>query len=454
MKEFQIKANSFLNSYFYPVLIFLAVLISHTFSIELFGCIFLIVSSCIGLLFSEDLKFLISPLIMFIFTFSQKSVKSGTFYETPYIVAIIIVSTILLSIFIARFIIRKKDFDFKAPLKSKLFIGVACLCASFLLNGLFNFDEYTPKNLIFALALCLSIGFVFYLFSIGLKPSKDLKKYFFFVLYLTSILLVLEFFLSFIYQFEFVNGELNKESILFGWGMWNNMGGILAYLLPVHFYFASTVKRYGWVFYLTGVISFCAIALSLSRSSLLLSSIVIVPCAVISCFKGENRKINRIITSTMVVVGIVGIIVFWDKISSILGDLLSRGFDDNGRFEMYRHGLLNFTHNPVFGGGFYSSWAHEYQFIPFLPYRYHNTIIQLLGTCGIVGFGAYLYHRYETIKLFWRKRSLYTAFSSLCLICFLGTSLLDNHFFNLYPSFIYVIMLLVIEKSENDYISK
>ena len=454
MDIFKRNASAFLNSYYYPLAVFFSVLISHTLSIELLGIITVLLSAGIGLLVCEDLKFLISPLIMFIFMFSQKSVESGVFYDTPYLVAIAVLATLFFILFIAHFIIYKQSVSIKAFTHSRLFIGLLCLCCAFLLNGMFNFDGYSWGNIIFALALITCLGLIFFLFSVNLKPDPDLKRYLFFVLYLTSILLILEFFISFTYQFEFKNGELIKESILLGWGMWNNIGGALAFLLPVHFYFASTVKKYGWVFYLTGLLAFCAIALCLSRSSLLISIFIIIACALVSCFAGENKRANRIITGAVAIVGIVGIIVLWDKISSILGDYLSRGFDDNGRFEIYKKGLNNFLDNPIFGGGFSSADAQDHTFIIFLPDRYHNTFVQLLGTCGIVGLGAYIWHRYETIKLFWKKRSIFTVFGALCVAAFLGTSLLDNHFFNLYPSFIYILILLVTERTECDYIKK
>lgn len=452
MDTFKLKARAFLNSYYYPILVFFAVLISHTFSLELLGIIFILISASIGLLVCEDLKFIFSPLIMFIFMFSQKSVKSGIFYDTPYLIAIAVVSILFSALLVIHFIIYKESVDFKAFIHSKIFIGFACLCSAFLLNGFFNFDSYAWTNIVFAFALTICLGLIFFLFSINLKPNPELKKYLFFVLYLTSILLVLEFFLSFTYQFEFKNGELIKESILFGWGMWNNIGGVLAFLLPVHFYFASTAKKYGWAFYLTGLISFGTITLSLSRASLLISALIIVVCALVSCFAGENKLVNRIITCAVAIIGIIGIIVLWDKISALLGDYLTRGFDDNGRFEIYKKGLNSFLDNPIFGSGFSSADAQDYQFVAFMPDRYHNTFVQLLGTCGVVGLGAYLWHRYETIKLFWKKRSVFTVFCALCIAGFLGTSLLDNHFFNMYPSFIYVSILLIIERTEKDYV--
>lgn len=448
MNIFKDKAIAFLNSYYYPVLLFFVALISHTFSIEMFGASVIILTGCLGLILCNDLKFLISPVIMFILMFSEKSVSSGMYYETPYKVAMVIVGAVVASVFVAHFIIHKRDVNFKSFLKSKLFWGYIALCSSFLLNGLFNFDEYIVYNIIYAIILCVTLGLVFFLFYSNLNCTQDIKKYLFFVLFLVSMLVTLELFIGFSGQIRIENGEIVKESIMLGWGMWNNIGGMMAFLLPIHFYFASTVKKYGWVFYLTAIISYLAIVLTLSRSSLLVSTLMIVASALISCFKGENKKANRIMTGAVCLIGIIGIIVLWDKISSILGDYLARGFDDNGRFEMYEHGIKNFLANPIFGGGFYSAYVLEHQFISFLPFRYHNTIIQMLGTCGIVGISAYLFHRYQTIRLAWKKRSFYTLFACLAILSMLLCSLLDNHFFNLYPTMIYSIILVVIEKTE------
>lgn len=442
------KLVFFLESYYYPVLVFLTTLVCHSLSCELIGAAIIISSGCCGFILCKDLKFFISPLIMFILMFSEKSVSSGQYYETPYKIAMVIVGFMVICFFVAHFIIHKRNVDFKGILKSKLFLGYVLLCSSFFLNGLFNFDEYTYFNLIYALILSASLFLVYAIFYSNLRSDLSVKKYLFFVLFLISLLVTFELYIGFLGQFQIVNGEIVKESIMLGWGMWNNIGGMMAFLLPIHFYFASTVKKYGWVFYLTALISYIAIVLTLSRSSLLVSTFMIATCALISCFKGENKKANRIITGAVCALGILGVIVFWDKISSILGDYLARGFDDNGRFEMYLHGLNNFISNPIFGGGFYSAYVLEHQFVSFLPFRYHNTIIQMMGTCGFLGIASYLFHRYQTVKLAWQKKSLYTLFAVLSILSMLLCSLLDNHFFNLYPGIIYSVILVVLEKTE------
>lgn len=441
------KLRVFYNGKLYPLIIALAVLISHTFSIEEFGISVILLSAFCGFILCDDLKFLISPLIGFIFMFSEKRVASGVFYKKGYVIAMIIGAFILVSFIIAHFIIYRKNVHLRSFKDSKLFLGFIIFSASVLLNGCLNFDEYTSKNIIYALILVSSTAVIFFLFTINLNKNKDLVEYLLYVLFLISVLLTLELFLSFINQIQIVDGQIIKESVKVGWGMWNNIGGLMAFLLPVHFYFASTVKKIGPLFYFSGVLSFAAIILTLSRSSLLFGGLTLLICVVLTCFTGVNKRLNRIFTISLFVLGIVGIFILWGKISSVLGDYLARGLDDNGRFEMYLHGLKNFLSNPIFGGGFYSSYETDYMFIHFLPYRYHNTLIQMIATTGIIGFSSYIFHRYQTVRLLLSNKRLSTVYIALCIGTMLGASLLDNHFFNIYPAMIYSIMLVAIEKT-------
>ena len=252
-------SKTFLNSKFYPLLIFVSAFFAHTFSVEELGAGILITTTIIGLFICDDLKFLISPLFFFIFMISEKSVSSNRFFEKPYLIAMIVLGSMVFLSFLCHFIIHKKSVclnDFKS---SKLVFGMVILSVSFLLNGLFSSSGFHRENIIFPIALTVCLLGVLFIFSINLKKSPNLKNYIFYVLILVSILLTLQVFLAFINQIKIVNGQIVKESILFGWGMWNNMGGMLAFLLPVHFYFACSVRRFGFIFYFTGLISFAAI---------------------------------------------------------------------------------------------------------------------------------------------------------------------------------------------------
>ena len=441
------KLRWFFESKYYPFVLFLAGLISHTFSVEIFGIVAVLLSTAIALFVCDNFKFLITPVIISPLMFSEKSVATGKYYDTPYVTAIICGVIVLAILIVAHYIIYKKHFDIKGFIKSKLLWGMVALACAVFLNGFLSINEYHISNFTYSLVFNLGIIGIFFIFATNLKKDKNLIKYIIYIFYLMSILITLELFIGFTNQIEIVNGEIVKESVKLGWGMWNNIGGYLAFLLPIHFYYAASSKKYGWVFYITGLISYVAIVLTQSRSSLLAGSITLVIAMLITCFKGNNKKFCRIITIILGSIGVLGAIIIVYKKWASLDDYLIAFFNDNGRFEMYEHGIFNYLANPVFGGGFSSSYATDFKFNVFLPYRYHNTFIQMMATCGSVGIMAYLFHRYQTVKLFLSSKRLSTAFVALAIGTMLFASMFDNHLFNIYPTFAYTIFLLGIEKS-------
>ena len=131
-------------------------------------------------------------------------------------------------------------------------------------------------------------------------------------------------------------------------------------------------------------------------------------------------------------------------------------FNDAHRFETYGEGLKVFLQYPFFGESFFhesfspDAFSIVTAFSNFFPARWHNTIIQLLASCGICGLGAYLFHRIQTLRLFFTKRSILKTFIGVGVILLLLMSLLDCHLFNLGPAFFYAICLLFAEQTPAD----
>ena len=445
MEVLKKRLCSFFDSYYYPPCVALIVFLCHTFSIELVGILLLFLSIAISVIVCNDLRVIISPLLFVTFIVSYKTYLNGNLGSYSFLTIVIISLCLFFSSVSAHFIINKKWSNLKYLPKSKLFWGIVSISLAFLLNGFFNFANYKAINITFALLLVFFLAFAFFLLYLGLNERKDTLEYLIFVLYMASIILILEMIVLFLRDAQFVDGKIVKESLIVGWGAWNNVGGMLTMLLPVHFYYAST-KKHSYIFYGTAILTYLCIVLTLSRSSLLFASIISVICVILICFKGHNVKVNRIITACIAVVGICGVIILWDKISNILSSYLNQGFGDNGRFDLYKHGFENFISHPIFGGGFGScaedNFGHGIE-----PNRYHNTIIELIATCGIAGLGAYIYHRYQAVKLFIEKKKDFSVwFIGLAVLSLLLTSLLDNHIFNLYPTMYYAFILCVLEK--------
>lgn len=449
MIKFKNFLNSFILGWQYPLFVALCVLIGHTFSIEIIALSVIVASAVLGLFFTDkDLRFLLSPVLMIIYTISEKSsnLGAGKLFHSSSVISIFILASIFAASVISYFIINRKRLHTKGLLSSKLFYAFLVLGISIILNGLFVKEGFTISNTLYALAVMASLFGIYLAFYVSIDFDKDFTKYLIYILFIASMVITLEFYSLFLNgQVKFADGKIIKESVITGWGIWNNMGCMMTMLLPIHFYLASFVKKYGFIFYLTGGISYLAIVLSLSRSSLLVSSFLLVICVIYACFVGENKLINRIITLFALVACIAGIILLWDKISNILNDYLERGLNDNGRFEIYISGLKKFLSYPIFGTGFYSYATHQ---SGWLPFGYHNTPIQMLASCGVVGILAYIYHRFITVKICYQKRSIKNVPFYLCILGLLLTSLLDVHFFNIYPAFYYSIILLTIEKAQ------
>lgn len=448
MENLKNKYLLFINSYYYSIICVLLIFISHTFGLELLGIITVGLSAAFGLLISNNLNFLLVPALTIFFNLSEKNSfdGKGKFYSFGSLLTVGIICGIFLICLVIHIVNNKKRYNLKPTFKSPLFYGILFLSVSFILNNLLPKERLYWMDLGFSFALLISYLGIFLLLYVGLDFDSNFKKNIVLTLFISSMLVTFEFYSLFVTgQIQFENGEIIKESIRTGWGIWNTMGCYLSMLLPIHFYLATFVKKYGFIFYGTGLLSYLAIVLSLSRSSLLAGTFVLVISVIVCCFFGENKKINRIITSVLFMFAILGIVVLWDKISNILGDYLERGLDDNGRFEIYATGWKKFLSHPILGCGFYN--AHHVNETG-LPFGYHNTIIQMMASCGIIGLVAYLYHRYQTIVLFIKQRCVKNFFLMLCICALLITSLLDIHMFSLYPAFYYILILITIEKTK------
>lgn len=441
IKKLKKLSLQFIDSWLFPIFVAFFILVGHTFSIEIVSMSIIAFSVVIGLLFCKDIRFLISPALMIVFIVSSKSFAcwNGEFINKSFFVGITVIASIIGIAIIARFVIFRKSINLKLAVKSPIFWGLLVFSLSILLGGIFNKSIYSSmlfgSNLVFSIAVSFSFIGIFLLFYTGINFSVDFRKHLIFTLFIASMLVTLEFYIM-LFSGQI---ELAKESIVTGWGIWNNIGAILTVLLPVHFYCFAYGGKFRFTFLFTAILTYATIVLTFSRASLLGASLLLILCLFLSCFVGKNKLLCKIAIISLCVIILALAIVFWNK----LIDKLNTFFDDNGRFELYKAGIDKFLQHPILGSGFMDS--HSIVGTP--DHRYHNTIIQILASCGIIGMLAYGYHRFETIKLIVQKKSGRNLFLSFCLIGLLFTSLFDIHFFNIYPAFYYTLILIAIEKS-------
>lgn len=126
---------------------------------------------------------------------------------------------------------------------------------------------------------------------------------------------------------------------------------------------------------------------------------------------------------------------------------------DNGRYSLWRKSFDFFLENPVFGKGFYTldlstpnSFAVLYEKfgIKLVPDFAHNTVFELLGATGIVGFATYSAYRISTLVIASRRASL-ERFSWVAAALYIAVaSLVDNFVFQIFSPILYTVIMAVI----------
>ncbi|MBE6633308.1 MAG: O-antigen ligase family protein [Ruminococcaceae bacterium] len=418
----------------------------------LFGGLMLL-SLALGCFVCNDARFMVMPFITFIFLITLEHCPNVPYYSDFYgqptqIAMIASLAGILMAGFLT-FVIRNRRIVNPISWKKSACLGIVVLVASMLFNGLFS-PYYKSSNIFYVLGFAASLLVVYLLFAGYVRFDGTTTEYFMTCVMTAGLLICAELLLAYLKgDVKFVNGSVVKESVILGWGIWTAVGGMIAFLMPATFYFAHSHRR-GWIFYLLGFGEYFCILLSQSRGALLFGSVSLAICLAVLFFRGKNRRINRILTGVVAVVGIIGVVILSDRLLAVVQNYLDYGFYDNGRFEKWEYGWRHFREYPIFGAGFYNDFDYGGWEKSVFPYWYHNTLLQFLGSCGIIGFAGYVFHRATTVVLVLRRRNPCKLFLGICMLGLMLFSLLDVLFFNAYPTMIYALMLVFMERSEED----
>ncbi len=448
MTQFLTRVKCFFTGRYYPIFAALLIFLGHATGQEVVFAAILMLSMVPPLLLCNDLRFAILPVLALIFTVSVKDYQPNApgyaerYLNPPVLVTVGIILTVFFAALIRFVVIHRRSAN-PFPKKGML-LSLSIFCVAMLCNGFFS-NNYTPKNLLFAFITTVSLLLLYALFSLFVKFDHSSVDYLMYCLVLAGLVIVAELIFAYFNTVQFENGEIVKGSVVLGWGVWTNIGGMLAFLMPACFYFARSHKH-GWIGFLLGLLEYFCIVLSQSRGALLIGTGILGICLVYLSISGKNRKQNRILTGGIILCGAIGLIFLSDKLISLVENFLNQGFDDNGRLSMWQIGWSNFLDYPIFGSGFYDSHIMEGWDMGFYPYLYHNTPIQLLGACGIVGALAYIYHRFCTVRMVLRRPDPQKTFLAICILGLLLFSLTDVLFFKTYPTLYYSVMLLFMDQ--------
>lgn len=344
---------------------------------------------------------------------------------------------------------REIGFRNMVKTKYKLLGGMVFLGISFAVSGLGSalLKGFELKNLIFAGVQFSAMVIPYLLISFGVKWNKVVKDYIAFSVILFGLVVSAQIVFAYFTNDVIVYNKPLKARIFSGWGVSTNMGAMVTLAIPFVFYYISKDKNV----LLNNVVLlllFFANALSLSRNSILVGLLFYVICLIISVIISK-KVMTKIITLLFILVPLVCFYTFSNHVFNIWGFSFLSGFSPSGREELYSNAIETFFSYPFLGGGFYginsTLLPSEVGWNAFFPRMWHNTILQVMATGGIVCLIAYLIHRIQTVKLIFAKFNVENGFIAISILSLLLMSLLDCYLFQLGPMLFYASAFAFIE---------
>lgn len=448
------RLNRFLATPYYILAVMALSLAAHLLSLELpVYTVFALVAIYTAVLGNDLLP--LTPLFLFCYITpsignnpgrnaqSVFSGKSGVY---------IAVLGVLIVLAVGCYVIRNRKQFFRQ--KRVLLPGLLALSAAYLLSGMGSdhYGKIAQTNLLFAAMQAFSLLLPYLLLSGGVQWTKARQDYLAWVGFTGGAAVLVQLIVCYLTQGVVVDGVIERQKIYTGWGMYNNMGFMIAMAIPFAFYLATKYRR-GWIGTVVGSVFLVGVLLSCSRTSLLIGTLTYCLCVFLMLHYAKNRRHNTIALVSVLVLGCAILLLFHHQLLRLFSGFLGMGVDPSSRDVFYREGLKLFAQKPLFGNSFYSPGYTPWDFSTvdalsaLIPPRWHSTPLQLLVSCGAVGVIAYAFHRFQTVRLLVRSRSKEATFIGCAVGVLLLCSLFDCHFFNLGPTLFYSAALAFGEHS-------
>lgn len=448
--------NSLLQSPLFVVLVSLLTVFGNLFGLELAAYTVLVLLGIGVFLFGRDLlpvmSIVVSCYIMPGVHNNPGRSEASIFYPQNGGIYILILAGLAVACLVYR-LVRDKELGGKAFLKRprKLLPGMIVLGAGYLLSGAFSgrYFENGIYNLAFAFVQFLAVFLMYWIFSGAVRWDRVRSDYLAWVGLGAGLTVCCQVIGVYITNHVITERTIHTGLIATGWGNANNMGCMIAMMIP----FAvdlSHRSKYGWVYSTVGVLMIGFTCFTCSRTSIM-EAVLIYIVAMLFALRDPRRRKDLIIANSVLLALLVLLLIFHGPMSQLFTELIERGFNPRLRDVIYVDGMQVFQDNPIFGESFYPSVDSIYQFSnvaamqTILPARWHNTVIQLLASGGVVSLACYTVHRVQTAKLFWRTRKSDGIYISLSIAALLVMSLLDCHFFNVGPVLFYSMALAFLE---------
>ena len=447
MKEFfkkgQAAADKIWNGrYYLPVMMIIAAaaLLTDT-NLE---CMFIyVLIAVLFLIFSDDLMSIVAP-VMFTLLMSVKYYRNFT-ELTGYMWYAIVPFALAL---IFNLIYYRRPFSGGSFTRPLIAVSAALILGG---CGEISAEEYfKPVSLYYTLGLGLMMLLLYLLIRSRLVNERKYKRTerLAEILYAAGLVVVLTIIVFYAANFE---KFLERGSVLF-YKPRNYATSVLLMCLPMC---CLMVKRSN--IHLIGMgLMYAAMILSGSRSGLLFGTLLFALCAV---YIYINNKDSRRLYICLALILAIPVCFFAVKyVPELYSSRLVNGnfiSGDETRVTYIRLGTANFLSNPIFGIGIGNIKDIEVfkAIVPGCIVFYHNIIIQVISSMGILGIVAYSWHFIARAGLIWKnRRSECFAIYGFSYLGILLMSLTNPGIFCPFPEagLLVLIFALLENESENN----
>lgn len=345
---------------------------------------------------------------------------------------------------------EKKPWTLQLRKKQNIYIGLIAMSAVYILGGLF-FPGFNPGGLLFSFALAAIVLVGFVIFDFSVKWDKDSMNFICDCFAAMLAVIVIQMLWMYIdsepLHYAIINTPWNIKSYVFlGWSPSNHIAIFITLILPFVMYRMFTARR-AIVYFCISYAAIFAIVLTFSRNAILFGIPMFAGLSLWALIKARDKKTLRIAYVAALALTVVIMLIFLEQLEQLSEWFSRMGLSDSGRFDLFRLAWEHFLQAPIFGVGLgYLTGEGRIGFGV-----YHNHILQFLASLGLVGLGAYIFHRYQTVRLLINKPDLINIFAFVSLGMFVATSILDITLFAPMTMALYPIVMLILSRNQPDF---
>ena len=435
------RINEFFLGKWYPVLTFLLVVLGYVTGLEVYTLLINTVLMAFAIVRTLSIKPMLFYMLTFMYQFSAQHLPMKPFYSDHYYSGhrpfVIVASGVIIVVAVLIYFVRSKVLRFVTWRKIPLLLPLILFCGAMLVNGLFVKGN-DIMDFVWGCGQVLVYLVIYLLCYLGLRNEnrRELFDYFRHLVTLMSWVIVLECAWFIVSGDRSFGQVVSERSLALGVGNCNIVGAHAAMLIPANLYGLMKGKR-PYLSLLTGFAVYAVAMVSTSRNAMLFGTVYFI-CAFIFCafFGSKKKQMGRLIVAATVFLAVFAII-FRAEVVSVIKLYLERGMGNNGRYPLWERAWQLFLESPVFGKGFFTLnliTPNSFDKLSFelVPDFAHNTVFELLGATGIVGFVTYSIYRISTLVIAFRKPNAERIALVISALYIVFASLLDNFVFQIF----------------------